>query len=197
MNIYDAIINKKQDMQIYTGVLSSLSPLKFQIYTSDTELYCKCIKGLAGLKVGSNIMLMKIQNQFIIIGVIGSHVDTAPQWQSWSPTLTWGTATPDSLVTIAKYHKVGTLVHFMFECHSSDGNNASSLTISLPVNEKGDNIHSQFSCSQVVNGVWADNLISFCNADAETHVIEFRNFDVCSNALTFYLFVSGFYEAAE
>lgn len=210
-NILDNIINKKEENILLTGVVSSLSPLQVKLYPSDDAIKVKCVTSMLGLAVGSNVLLTRYYSKFIIIGVIGDPTDIetditniesditdlTPSWTTWSPSLTWGTATPSSITGVYRYCKVGKLVHFAIDITSTDGNGATSLTISLPVNaQSGSNLHTMFSASQLVGSAWTSNLISFHNVPVGTNVIEFRNFATCTNAVTFYIFVSGFYESA-
>jgi hypothetical protein len=74
MNIYDALLNKKQQDQMYTGCVSSLSPLSVKLYPDDVALICKVITSVIGIKVGSNVIMIKIGNQFIVIGIIDEYI---------------------------------------------------------------------------------------------------------------------------
>lgn len=72
MDFFKYILNKKQETMFFTGVVSALSPLGVKIYPGDSAITCKTLTHLVGLKVGSNVLLIKIGSQFIIIGVIGA-----------------------------------------------------------------------------------------------------------------------------
>ena len=71
MKIFDLIINQKKENQFFTGIVSALSPLSVKIYPLDGAILCKATTNLLGLNVGSNVILLKIGNQFIITHVIG------------------------------------------------------------------------------------------------------------------------------
>lgn len=73
MDIFDFIINKKQESQFFTGIISDLSPLSVKIYPLDDAILCKATTNLIGLQLGSNVILLKIGNQFIITNVIGDY----------------------------------------------------------------------------------------------------------------------------
>ena len=75
-NIFNYIIPKRPDNQFVTGTVSSLSPLQVKLYPDDSPITCKATTGLYGLKVGSNVVLMKIGNQFLIVNVIGKQINT-------------------------------------------------------------------------------------------------------------------------
>jgi hypothetical protein len=72
MELFKYILNKKQETIFFTGLVSSLSPLSVKIYTDDAAILCKSLTHLLGLKVGSNVLLIKIGSQFIVVGVIGA-----------------------------------------------------------------------------------------------------------------------------
>lgn len=65
------IVNKKDEDQIlYTGIVSSVSPLQVKFYPSDDAINVKSLI-LSDLIVGSNVLMLKFLSKFIIIGVIG------------------------------------------------------------------------------------------------------------------------------
>jgi hypothetical protein len=72
MDIYDYIINKKPDNKFFTATVYDLDPLQVKIYPDDGAINCKATTGLLGLSVGSNVVLMKIGNQFVITQIIGN-----------------------------------------------------------------------------------------------------------------------------
>lgn len=72
MDIFKNIINKKQEQSIYVANVTTITPnITVKFYPADTAITVKTTTHLVGLKVGSNVILIKIQNQFVIIGVIG------------------------------------------------------------------------------------------------------------------------------
>lgn len=75
-NIFNYIIPKRPENQFVTATVSSLSPLQVKLYPDDSAITCKATTGLYGLKVGSNVVLMKIGNQFLIVNVIGTQINT-------------------------------------------------------------------------------------------------------------------------
>lgn len=70
-DFFKLIINKKHESQFITGTVSDLTPLSVKIYPGDDAILCKPTTHLTGLKVGSNVIIMKIGSQFIVIAVIG------------------------------------------------------------------------------------------------------------------------------
>jgi hypothetical protein len=54
------------------------------------------------------------------------------QWQTWIPTLTWVTAIPVGVTTIARYKVIGKTVFYKLKIKATDGNGATGITISLP-----------------------------------------------------------------
>ncbi len=71
-NLFKYIINKKNESQFITATVSALTPLSVKIYPSDNAILCKSTTHLVGLAVNSNVIVMKIGSQFIIIAVIGA-----------------------------------------------------------------------------------------------------------------------------
>jgi hypothetical protein len=70
-DLFSLIINKSPDNIIFTAIVSSLSPLQVKIHPGDDAINCKSTTHLTGLDVNSNVIMLKIGNQFIIIAVIG------------------------------------------------------------------------------------------------------------------------------
>jgi phage minor structural protein len=115
-------------------------------------------------------------------------------WASWTPTLTWTTATPASITTLAKYKCMGNICYFSIYITSSDGNGATNLTITLPVYTEPDDSYVSFSAQQLVNTTWA-NRIAYTNCSAaDSYYIRFRDFATCTDGQTVSVIVSGFYE---
>jgi hypothetical protein len=74
-NIYDNIINIK-DKEVYTGIVSDLSPLTVKFYPDDDGIPVISTKNLTSLSVGSNVIMIKIGNKFVITDVIGAFYPT-------------------------------------------------------------------------------------------------------------------------
>ncbi|RPJ79859.1 MAG: hypothetical protein EHM20_00270 [Alphaproteobacteria bacterium] len=71
-NYLSFILNKNHDNKFFTGIVYDLDPLQVLIYPADDPINCKATSGLLGLSVGSNVIMMKIGNQFIITNIIGN-----------------------------------------------------------------------------------------------------------------------------
>jgi hypothetical protein len=54
-------------------------------------------------------------------------------WSPWTPGLNWTNGTPSGITTIARYNKVGKIIHFTIDISSADSNWCSNLNITLPV----------------------------------------------------------------
>lgn len=72
--LFKYIVNQKIPNQFITGIVSTTTPLSAKIYPGDDAILCKSTTHLAGLKVGSNVIILKIGSQFIIVAVIGEVV---------------------------------------------------------------------------------------------------------------------------
>src|SRR4030042_3463940 len=71
-NIFDTIINRKQEQKTLIGTVETVSPLTVTLIPDDTPLPAICTAGLLGLKIGSRVVLQKFGNQFIAIAIIGT-----------------------------------------------------------------------------------------------------------------------------
>jgi hypothetical protein len=58
--------------------------------------------------------------------------DIASQWSTWTPTLTWATATPVSVTTLARFKVIGKTVMFQIYITATDGNGTTGLNITMP-----------------------------------------------------------------
>jgi len=71
-NIINAILNDKvKEMLVIPAIISSLDPLQVKLYPGDNAIPVKSITSLLGAIVGSNVLMIRWQSKFIIIGVIG------------------------------------------------------------------------------------------------------------------------------
>jgi hypothetical protein len=70
--IKNAILNKEVQQKIFAGIISSLSPLQIKFYPGDTAINVTSTTGCIGMQVGSNVILLKLENKFVVIGVIGN-----------------------------------------------------------------------------------------------------------------------------
>jgi hypothetical protein len=114
-------------------------------------------------------------------------------WQNWVPTLTWTTADPASVTTVARYAIIGNTCFFNFMTTSADGNAATQLSISLPIAAKDNNSIIAFSGYQLVNTTYSNPI---CYLDDDSGGITFRSFSTATDAQTVTVVVSGQYEIA-
>lgn len=70
IDIYENLVNKPIEQQFYTGIVSSTNPLQVKLYPDDDAINVKCISSLLSITTDSNVILIKLSNQFIILGVI-------------------------------------------------------------------------------------------------------------------------------
>jgi len=115
------------------------------------------------------------------------------EWTAWTPALTWTTADPASITTIARYKTQGKICFFNFMCTSADGNDASQLSISLPAAAKDNNSMISFSSQQLVDATWTNPLAYL---DDDSGGITFRNFAVATDTKTVTIIITGQYEIA-
>lgn len=73
----DILINNKNKIKnptepnVYMAIVDSLTPLKTKFYDDDTAINVSTLN-VFGLKVGSKVLMMKYNSNFVIIGVIGN-----------------------------------------------------------------------------------------------------------------------------
>ena len=130
--------------------------------------------------------------------------DTDDTWDTWTSTLTWGTASP-TLATVAvdtmvgRYKLVNGICWFDLNIACDDGNGASSLTCSLPFIPNDINAYFACQATENVNGVvtnamgWIDCLH---NTEAN-RTVNFAAFTAWTNAVASSIKISGFYEVAD
>lgn len=114
-------------------------------------------------------------------------------WKNWTPTLTWTTATPASVTTVARYITIGNTCFFNFMCTSADGNAATQLSISLPVAAKDNNSFISFTAQELVDTTWSNPLAYL---DDDSGGITFRIFSVATDTKTVTVVVTGQYEVS-
>lgn len=117
-------------------------------------------------------------------------------WANWTPTLTWGTAAPDSLTIIARWRRIAGLIFFHIDIYSADSNAASSLTITLPVAPV--NNADRIRCASIERagaaGATYSDPLAYIKADGSDNKINFLAFTTGTNAQAIAIIVSGVYE---
>jgi hypothetical protein len=72
--IYNAIINKKQEDNIFIATISTLDPLTAKLSPDDVAIPIVRTTDLTDLAVDSRIILLKIMSTFVAIAIIGTPV---------------------------------------------------------------------------------------------------------------------------
>lgn len=114
-------------------------------------------------------------------------------WHVWVPSLTWGTADPADVGTVARYMVQNHTLFFNISIASTDGNDASSLTISLPFPPKDNNALIPVDGYKVVNASWAQ---AFAYIDDGASNIVFNGFTTCTDGAALKIILAGQYEIA-
>jgi len=81
------------------------------------------------------------------------------QWEAWTPTLTWATATPINITTIFNYKQVGKTIFCSFKVSSTDANGTTYVRMTLPVMPKTKNSLSTLSGSKALNGNYSSTFL--------------------------------------
>jgi hypothetical protein len=113
-------------------------------------------------------------------------------WGAWTPTVTWTTGTPEgSVAQTARYTVINNTCYFNYSYTATDGNDASALTITLPMTPKDNNAIIALQAQQKVNTTWTNPLAYI---DDDSGGIAFRSLSACTNAQAVEVIVTGFYE---
>jgi len=137
-----------------------------------------------------------VGNRIEAIGQATSDMDAVPQtkvWTTWTPTVTWTTGTPASISSVYRYCQIGKTVFFKIFMHSTDGNGATALTVTVPVTSKDNGANTMFTGLQLVDTTYSDPLPMLWENNS---TIYFRGFKTCTDAKTVQILVEGFYEVA-
>ncbi len=136
--------------------------------------------------------------QVVAAGIAAHLADNtkhATAWATWTPTLTWTTATPEgSPSTLARYCTIGKTVFFKFQYVATDGNGATNLNISLPVAPKDIGGH--------VNPIESIQMVNTTYSDPHGYVrdalgaLYFKSFAICTDGQAIDISCSGHYEIA-
>lgn len=119
--------------------------------------------------------------------------DISNQWQTWTPTLTWGTAIPISITAVARYKVIGKTVFFTIYVSATDGNGAvAPLTATLPVIPKTNIVFPAITCRQSVGGTVSARSGYVRDNGTNNDVTVSLTTSTALSALLVY--ISGFYE---
>lgn len=117
-------------------------------------------------------------------------------WRTWTPTLTWGTADPASLTTVARYKVTDGVVKFKLYITSADANACSSLTATLPITPADINSYTRVSSLQLNDATYLDPMgyIDQLDGTAGNRLLKFYSFATVADTKTVTIEVSGEYE---
>ncbi len=158
-------------------------------------LYCASGGDITFDATGGNVILLSTGNY--IGGIASSNqMQIGSPWTSWTPSLTWTGGTPANVLTVARYKVIGKTCFVTFRVSSADGNAATNLTISLPIATASiANHYVPIMASMAVNNVWS-NPLGGIDLGNGLNIIVFKNFATCTDNVSCYIFVEGFYEIA-
>ena len=121
-------------------------------------------------------------------------------WASFSPTPVWGTANPTITTTVARFITTGKVTTFNVSFIISDGNDASSLTMSLPV--AAPQIATYYYALKAFkeietggNSIMSDPF-AYIDYTLATPIIKFYLFGTLPEGYSAILNISGSYEVA-
>jgi hypothetical protein len=71
-------------------------------------------------------------------------------WEDWNPEITWYGNEPQGVYVEARYIKLKSIVFFDIRISATDGNNASKVTITLPIDAKDNGIKTNINSVEMV-----------------------------------------------
>jgi hypothetical protein len=117
------------------------------------------------------------------------HIDG--EWTDYTPYLVWGTATPEgSVSTLGSYKIVGKTCYFTLNYSATDGNGATSLSLSLPCYATGPTSVT-VAAVQKVDTTWSNPISYIASGTAK---VQFLGFSAATDTKAIAVLVSGFYE---
>jgi hypothetical protein len=138
-------------------------------------------------------------------GVTGTFAQTAEgansqwvllgsRWAAWTPVLAWtADVAPDAPSTVARYCINGRVCSFTVYIQSADGNDATGLTIPLPVAPAANESVTAVHAIERVGSGW-NMMAGFIDHGSSN--LEFLNFQQATDAAALKVIVSGQYEIA-
>jgi hypothetical protein len=133
------------------------------------------------------------------LGQATTDMDAAPQtkmWGAWTPTLTWATATPASLTTIARYCQIGKTVYFTVYLNSTDSNATTGLEITLPVTAKDNAANVAIAGFEIAGAAGTTYYNPYPYIYQNVSKIYFGGFITATDAQRININLSGHYEVA-
>jgi hypothetical protein len=118
------------------------------------------------------------------------------QWQSWVPTLTWVTAIPVNITTIARYKVIGKTVFFKIKISVANGNGATGLTISLPIVPKTNDLKTYIYNVVAINDVASSSKVVFLRDNGINNDLYYYYMGTATAGQSLQLNIEGVYEIA-
>jgi hypothetical protein len=101
------------------------------IYIDETSAYNVDGRNLIGNNDTLGATLVNVTDRYIDMVSIGNGFQN--RWATYSPTLAWTGATPTGVSTNLWYKQIGTTVFIKVKISATDGNNATGMTMTLPL----------------------------------------------------------------
>lgn len=197
-------------INIYGGEESATSDGSIQLFGSDNALLPGSLTfNVANAAKNARIRVMQLlgvtDTPFLnmlshrIAGLLQAttDMDAAPVtkvWTTWSPTLTWGGATPASITTVARYCQIARVVYFSLTIDSADSNACSALTISLPVAPIASMPRVALASYERYGAAGATFIDPLAFINQATGLISFAAFQTATDAQAIGISISGAYE---
>ena len=117
-------------------------------------------------------------------------------WATWTPTKAWTGGTPTVTKTTSRWTQIGTTVFIRFVVVCSDGDDATGLTVTLPVNPPTTSTYPNLYSYQRVNAVLSAGNPRATIYDDGTNKLVFEGLSMMTTGQSTDIHVSGFYEVA-
>lgn len=142
---------------------------------------------------GDSALINALNHRIKNVGAITDNGDALPfqAWANWSPTLTWTGGTPTGFTNVFRWTQIGKTVFFVATIYATDGNGATNLTISLPVQSENATV---FTGYQRVDLTYYNDIDPSVQITSSTLI--FVVFHTATAGKTFAVRVSGLYEVA-
>jgi len=118
-----------------------------------------------------------------------SHHDYA----AWAPNLTWATANPAAVTTVARYVQIGKTVFFSVDVRSADSNATTGLSFTLPIAPKNNAKANVFTAYQLNSATHYASAGLNSDANSDVAVLPFQ---VGIDGAQIRIYCSGHYEVA-
>jgi hypothetical protein len=179
------------------GTTSFANITKNRIYLSSNGVANSAIKD-PSYQIGVNLwyrvqsVIRGLSDLTEKVSELANHLSGDGVWKSWTPTITWTTATPASLDITGNYCIVGKTVFFKIRAYSADSNATTGLTCNIPIPASVNELAAFYISGYEragASGATYYPLACYCNSN----IITIGNFTAATDGQLVTVQLSGFY----